>query len=349
MLLDLYTPVLSRYGVIENMSSLQWTRKWQEPGAFELHVPMRTDIEADHLIVKATEAGIVHGIQKAKTTEGDELVLTGSLLSDYIRRRLVWGTQTITGDPEAVMKTLVDNNMVNSTITERNFDNLTVEADQGLSGDSLDYQNTDVPLVDELTALSEDSGLGYDIQFNKTSMTFRVLEGLDRTTSQSTNMRAIFSVKSENILSGEFEYDNQKYTNVAKLNTDLYEEVVGDAEGYERREVYVKPNSVEKDEDGVENDETTQRALMQQQGAQKLTAADVIVSVKVNPYGNIVYKTGYDLGDLCTCRIEDWGVSMDARLVEIREIYEGDGFSLELVFGTGTVTFEKIVRRSANV
>src|SRR5574343_102672 len=164
MLLDIYTPAFSPVGVIEAFSSLQWHRKWHDIGSFELHTAI-CDVDFDDLLAYGTEAGIVENIQKERTKDGAELVLSGPLLAGYISRRIVWGTQTITGDPEYVMKQIVTKNMGSSADADRQFAGLTVEADQGLSGDSLDYQNTDVDLDKEICSLSEDSGLGFDIKF----------------------------------------------------------------------------------------------------------------------------------------------------------------------------------------
>lgn len=348
-MLFLRYPNFSRFGIVASPTQLIWTRRWHRPGAFELHIPFREGIEFNQILSKGIEAGVVDGIV-VETTEkdGDALEITGSFLATYAKRRIVWGTQTIDGTPEYVMKQLAERNMGSAAAAARQFAGFTVEGDQGFTG-SISYQKTDVPLDEELEALSISSGLGYDIKLNGLGMQFRVLQGIDRTSSQSVNPRAIFSIERRNLLSAEYEIDGQKFTNVAKVSNSLYTEVFGTATGYERHEVFVAPTNVEKDEDGVTNNEATQRALLLQQGEQKLTPMTLSFTVRVDPNGNLKYKEHYDLGDICTCQVKRWYVSLDARITEIKEIYDVDGEGLEITFGTGQLSYGKNIRRIVNV
>ena len=338
------TPGFSRTGALKK-PIMSWIRRWGTPGEFEMTIPLRSDIDYDTILSKCTEAGFVRSIvRETDDEEGDLLTIEGPSLAGYALQRIVWGAQTITGTPEAIMKELVTRNMGSGADVARQFAGLTVEASQGLSGASRNYQATDVPLLDELEALSKDSGLGFDIVVNGLGMKFRVLEGLDRTAGQSVNPRAIFSIERKNLLSAEFEQNGNKFTNVAKISNDLYTEVFGTATGYQRYETFVNPSSVEKDEDGVANSEATQRALLLQQGEQKLTPMTLCFTVRIDPYGNLKYKTNYDLGDVCTCQVKRWNVSLDARITEIKEIYTVEGLGLEVTFGTGLLTYGQLRR-----
>jgi len=345
-LLYIRNPDLSRVAAIKN-PKLVWIRRWHKAGRFELTIPYRKDIGYDHIISKGAEAGVVRGIVVETTDkDGDVMEVTGPLLAGYAYQRLVWGTQTISDTPEAVMKGLVARNMCEGT--GREFVGLTVETAQGLAGEVMDYQATDAELGKELEQLAENSGLGFDIVLAGDGMMFRVLEGLDRTASQAVNPRAIFGIERNNLLSAEFEQNGEKYTNVAKISNDLYTEVHGTAAGYERYEIFVNPSQVEKDEDGNENTEAQQRALMQQQGAQKLTPITRSFIARIDPEANLKYKTHYDLGDIVTCQVKRWGVSVDMRITEIKEIYTGEGFGLEITFGTGQLSYSDNIRRITN-
>ena len=74
---------------------------------------------------------------------------------------------------------------------------------------------------------------------------------------------------------------------------------------------------------------------MQQQGKTALANAPISESftAEVNPYGNLKYKTHYDLGDIITVSSKRWGVQVDARITEITEVYGADGETLELTLG----------------
>ena len=53
---------------------------------------------------------------------------------------------------------------------------------------------------------------------------------------------------------------------------------------------------------------------------------------------SFVYEQDYDLGDIVTIQNKDWGVTLDARITEIKEIYEPSGFQLEATFGNSRPT-----------
>ena len=347
VMVSLRTPEFLRFGAIKN-PEMTWTRRWHKPGAFVLNIPYREGIEYDQLVSKGIECGIVENIvinsASDQGKDGDTMEIAGPLLAGYANRRIVWGTQSITGTPETVMKSLVSKNMGADADADRRFSGLTVQASQGFTGDSLDYQSTDTKLVDELSTLSENSGIGYDIVLDGVGMTFRALQGLNRVASQSANPRAAFSIEKNNLINAEFELDGQKHTNVAKVSSDLYTEVFGTATGYARREVFVKPTKLDKDEDGNANSEAAQRSLMLQQGEQKLTAMTLSFTCKIDPNANLKYKTNYDLGDICTCGVKRWGVSLDARITEVKEIYNVEGLGLEVTFGTGQLTYAQLWR-----
>lgn len=349
LMLFLRNADFTRFGAIKN-PELKWNRRWHKAGSFELKIPYRSGIEEGQLVSKGLECGVIDGIVLETTdNDGDQMELTGSFLAGYASRRIVWGKDTITGTPEYVMKQLVTGHMGSGAASARQFSGLTVQASQGFAGTSLNYQQEDVELEKQLNELSENSGLGYDIVLNGAGMTFRVLQGIDRSAIQSVNPRAIFSIERKNIIKAEFEQDTQKLTNVAKVKTDLYEEVVGTATGAQRREVFLKPSDVTKNESGGTNTEAQQRALMRQQGTQKLTPQVLSMTFRADPYGNLVYKTHYDLGDIITAQVKRWGVTMHARITEISEVYTSDGFGLEITVGTGQYTFDQTIRRIANV
>lgn len=64
----------------------------------------------------------------------------------------------------------------------------------------------------------------------------------------------------------------------------------------------------------------------------------------VNLYGNLHYKKDFDLGDIVTCIDKNWGVKSDVRITEIQEIYEGDGESINVIFGQNVPTLAERVK-----
>ena len=48
---------------------------------------------------------------------------------------------------------------------------------------------------------------------------------------------------------------------------------------------------------------------------------------------NLIYEEDFNLGDIVTIKNDRWNISTDRRITEITEIYEKDGFRLDVTFG----------------
>mgnify|MGYP000083380657 FL=1 len=336
MLWYIYDPDFKRMGAIEKITTMRWTRRWHTAGAFELEMPydktVFNELKCENLIRHGNEAGIIEYVRLSTDESGENIVCGGRFLLGYAARRLVLGTVSIAAPAETVMTQFVTDSMTGG----RAFAGLTVAATQG-RGTAMDYQATNANLLAEIESISMLSGLGVTIDTDGSGMIFKVLQGVDRTAEQNTNPRAIFSAEFENVLAQEYDIDTGDSGTVAIVATDKDSivETVGTATGRLRREIYVAASGLDKDENGNALNEAQKRALMQQQGKTALANAPISESftAEVNPYGNLKYKTHYDLGDIITVSSKRWGVQVDARITEITEVYGADGETLELTLG----------------
>mgnify|MGYP001046836180 CR=1 FL=1 len=337
MLWYIYDPDFKRMGAIEKITTMRWTRRWHTAGAFELEMPydktVFNELKCENLIRHGNEAGIIEYVRLSTDESGENIVCGGRFLLGYAARRLVLGTVSIAAPAETVMTQFVTDSMTGGG---RAFAGLTVAATQG-RGTAMDYQATNANLLAEIESISMLSGLGVTIDTDGSGMIFKVLQGVDRTAEQNTNPRAIFSAEFENVLAQEYDIDTGDSGTVAIVATDKDSivETVGTATGRLRREIYVAASGLDKDENGNALNEAQKRALMQQQGKTALANAPISESftAEVNPYGNLKYKTHYDLGDIITVSSKRWGVQVDARITEITEVYGADGETLELTLG----------------
>ena len=337
MLWYIYDPDFKRMGAIEKITTMRWTRRWHTAGAFELEMPydktVFNELKCENLIRHGNEAGIIEYVRLSTDESGENIVCGGRFLLGYAARRLVLGTVSIAAPAETVMTQLVTDSMTGG---ERAFAGLTVAATQG-RGTAMDYQAANANLLAEIESISMLSGLGVTIDTDGSGMTFKALQGVNRTAGQNANPRAIFSVEFENVLAQEYDIDTGDSGTVAIVATDKDSivETVGTATGRLRREIYVAASGLDKDENGNALNEAQKRALMQQQGKTALANAPISESftAEVNPYGNLKYKTHYDLGDIITVSSKRWGVQVDARITEITEVYGADGETLELTLG----------------
>ena len=312
---------LNLLGMIDSFTSLLWTRRYNTCGEFELNCDLTKDnlalLQEENIIYKkdTTECGVISYIDYKLDTEGKEVIVCkGKFATTYLSRRIALGTSVITGTSENTIRTLVTNNIVSPTNSDRIKPNLSLGADNSYT-DAITYTLDNKELLEDITNLATLGELGLRTDFspiNKT-LTFNIYKGLDRSINQSVNNRAIFSKEFENILEQEYTDSLDNYRNVAYGPSTS----IGDIAGTERYEVYV-------DKD------------LEVELSKRLKV--VTFSSKVNLKSNIKYKTDFNLGDIVTCVSKKWGITINPRITEIEEIYEQDGFSINATFGNDIPT-----------
>ena len=99
MVLLVYDPeTFDALGMIEAYESLQWIRRWHEPGEFELHIPYSEEtawlLKRENIIVKGDEAGVIEAVYYS----GDKV--DESSVGHLWRVRhemIIWDKPSITG------------------------------------------------------------------------------------------------------------------------------------------------------------------------------------------------------------------------------------------------------------
>lgn len=136
----------------------------------------------------------------------------------------------------------------------------------------------------------------------------------------------IFSEQKKNLLNGQVTDDATNYKNVGYVagkgeNEDRLITVLGNATGFNRREVLIDLNNIE------EPDE------LNQEGQKKLDTYKLIQSVegKIYQIPNMEYEKDWDLGDIVT--LESDGIYEDKRIIQVKEVYEKNNITIEAGFG----------------
>lgn len=283
---------LNPLGIIDTYSSLQWNRKYQTYGDFELVAPVNPttiSLLQKGLIIWPSgdpEAAFINNRDlKVDDTGQDTIDVKGLFLTGYLARRIPWNPTTYNGNAEAAMRDLVSQNAINPADSSRVIPHLVLGPLKGYAA-TVQYQPTLDPskyLPDSLTDMATAAGLGYRILFNPVNrqLLFDVYQGLDRTAGQSVNPRAIFSRDFENILTQEFTDSDDNYRNVGLVagtytsqqtttttnddgttdteTTDVDTDVtaaVGTAAGLDRYEQFIDSTSVSSKTEGDDGTET---------------------------------------------------------------------------------------------
>ncbi|MGG0657689.1 Gp37-like protein [Rummeliibacillus pycnus] len=125
--------------------------------------------------------------------------------------------------------------------------------------------------------------------------------------------------------------------------------------GLDRYELYVDARDVEEtntDDDGNETPRsvTDIEADLSNRGNEKLDEhkQEIFLGGQILTKSPFKYERDWDLGDIVTVMYKYWGVSMDARITEVKEIYEESGMRIEVVFDKDKPDFISVLKRKFN-
>ncbi|MFD3260833.1 siphovirus ReqiPepy6 Gp37-like family protein [Paenibacillus lentus] len=338
-------------GEIDDYESLQFTRRFYRPGEFELHIALGKQ-SVDQLLLDRVicinnqphKSGIITHTEIMQTDQGVEtLMVRGSTLGGVFDRRLTVSDtyDRVRGAAETVMKHYVNNHIVHGIYAERRIPFFILAPDQG-RGKVTPWQTRYEQLSDVIQEIAEfcDIGWGVSLDFSNKKWVFDVLPGRDLTTAQSALPPVIFSHEYDNIQSQQYvdsyiQYKNVGYSGGPVEDEDRLIQIVGNrASGLARREVFLDCSSAE---DLVELVELGEQKLSEFKRIQ--TFNGMILNT-----GSFVYEQDWDLGDRVTLQNLKWGLTMDSRITEIKEIYE-PASTLEIALGNEIPTITKFVKQ----
>ena len=354
---------LSILGVIDKYESLIWNRRSSEVGEFELHRNIEKEtldlLKEENIICKSndlTECAYIENIYLDEDSKGIETIkVTGRFVTGYIGRRIIWNKETINDTVENAIRRLVNKNCINTT-EERVIPFLRLGESKNYV-ERINYQVSYKNLEDEVSKLSNEKDLNFrtitDIQ-NKIHY-FDIYKGVDRTVNQNINSICIFSRDFENIYEQSYSSENNDLKNIALIGgegegKERIFSTIGEGKGLQRHELFVDADdirSTKEDETSIPEDEYMK--LLNQRGLEKLDEykrVDTFES-KINvTNSNLIYRKDFDLGDYVTCLNKKWGVIVDVKITEIEEVYEKNGFEVNVVFGNKIPTLiDKLKRR----
>lgn len=348
--------------VIDNFTSLTWVRKYQKSGEFELHCPVTSRaidlLQKGNVIYKGhNEAAYVVRRSLELNTKGEEyLRVKGKFLTNYLNRRINWGRLIKDGTVESIMRELVDKNCINPTDINRVIPLLALGELNGV-GDKISYQNSYGNVLDCLESLSKSSDCGFEVEVDikHRVLYFNVYRGRDLTINQSINPPCVFSRKNENILSQFYIESNENYRNVALIGGAGEDEnrkltYIGNCKALDRYELFVDAREISDTEymDGAQKEIawSVYEPMLLQKGNEKLSENKEILTFNsnINVNSNLIYRQDFDLGDKVTCYDNKWKVTIDTTITEIEEVYEGNKFSVNVVFGDDVPTPAEIIK-----
>ena len=353
------SPDFELLGEIKNYESLQFTRRFYSTGEFELHININKAntgaLQNENLIMlgkDVTRVGIIRHRENEIDENGDStdtLIIKGPTLKGVCGQRIIvpatsgGGYDSYSGSQEAIMKHFVNAHCVNPTDTNRKIKNLVIATDQG-RGISDQWRFRFDNLADALEQVGQYSKLGWDVTLDleHSQWIFDVIKGRNLTASQDTLPPVIFATEFSDIKTPHF---IQSWLNAATVGyaggqgdeTNRLIQSVGNASGLDRMETF------------LDCSDAADAAELISKGTQKLAESAPTKTFEFSIIHDrpFVYGTDYDIGDTVTARSKKWGITMDAQITELKEIYETDGNSLEVTFGTSIPGLLKYINHKA--
>ncbi len=353
MELYIYNAVMTLLGIIDEISSLVWTRRYWSCGEFSLLVPMTEKhaalLKLGRIVFRrdCDEAGQICYRHIAKDAEGLESIeLQGKFLTHWIGKRLIIPIVSVEMGTHELLAKIVRDNLVSPTDARRVIPDLIVGDLSGVTSESYAYTSEEFTnALDVCEARAQVAKLGFKITTDpkRRLHTFKVYKGVNRTSSQAENAMCVFSPDFDNVLEQEFSESNENVAtavylqNATTLSTEARTsvEVADDTKtGLERAESFVLV------QDLAPGDAVDYAALLTAKGNSVLVdkIESVSFSSKINPSSHLKYKTDYDVGDRVTCLNRRWGVKIDARITEVEESYESGKTEIVITFGTSLPT-----------
>lgn len=329
-------------GVVESFEYLRWTRRYSQCGTFELKAIATPDnivlLTLGNLLWKSDdeEVGIIEHLEMAQSDK-ETITVSGRFATSMLARRIIWGTETLSGDLSACALQMLNNHLIVPSDTNRRIAGIdfTSPALGVVVNTQVSYKN----LMDTITGLCDASDRGIKTVFDP--LTGNLIVAL----YTGAVSQAVFSRAYENLTSQIYTQSAMDYANTALIGGEgdgASRVLVSIAEtaGEARREVFVDAKDLRQEDFGA-----GYPAALLYRGQNKLTELSMAHSfdAEANPHGNLRYKVDFDLGQIVTVLSRKWGVTLAARITEIEESYDASGQTLNIVFGKGALSlFQKL-------
>lgn len=325
MEIRIYDSDMDLKGIIENQTSLIWTRRYNEAGEFELHVPItdnnRELLKVGNIVYKTgfADAGVIEYIILEESFEKNEITCKGRFLSSYMDRRIITGTHQYNGNAELIMRQMLSEDTVS-------IPRVVLGELQGFT-DSIQFQCTYKNLLTYMSKVAKNFSYGFRFRpdFNQKQIIFEVYKGSDKSISQGVNNRVIFSEQYDNLNSATYTENNQAYKTKVYVGGQGEGSartfvIVGGGEGLELREDFLNATDISRDD----ITEAEYLVALTQRGLDYLESNAYVSSFEyeTEPDVNFTYRVDYDLGDIVTVRKDSWNISVDMRITAIQEVYE---------------------------
>lgn len=266
--------------IIDGFESFIWVDRYNEPGAFELYLPVERApleyiVEGWYVWIRDSDRlCIIEDIQiNTDAEEGPHITFNGRTLESILDRKRVYAKTTIDGNLQSGIQQLLNENVISPSDSTRKIPGLRFIWNDDPRVTKLTM--TEQYLGEDLLTIIEEqcvlNDLGFKIIYNEElgTLDFSLYYGEDRSYDQDDLPWVVFSDRYDNLIGSSY-YESKKELRTAAIVVggddeklgQFTIEVVGKSEftGLDRREMYVDasdidiPEMQEVDEDEIRQD-----------------------------------------------------------------------------------------------
>ncbi len=329
-------------GVIDDYISLIWTGRYFNCGDFELQTDItekaRELLQKDNYIWRTDDEniGIIESIRIARDEEEHEtLIVSGRFLPGLLARRIIAQNVDYKGKFSDVVNTLINDNAINPAIPARKIPGL--KLGEYAINSRVDRHFDGENLLEKIEEMSEAHNVGFNVTLtDQNEFLFVLYEGVDRSYNQSVNPYVVFSGKFDNLKSSDYEENfGGTVTDVLVIGDEVNDDGETGTDAQQRYEVWAYKalnaglsryeTSFSPSSSG--NDELTEQEYIDQlksEGKAQVTQYEAAFTGDVY-FNNIQYRQDVFLGDIVTIENSEWGIYINARIIEIIESVDESG------------------------
>lgn len=339
--------------IVDVFQSVIWTVQYYSQGDFELIVPATKKnidlMQKDRLLCRDKDITkdtfknvmVIEDIKiESDWEEGDKLTVSGKSLKSIVGRRVVWKQTNLTGNLEAGIRYVLNENVIDPEEESRKIANVELDEAAGIT-DTIDAQLLGDNIAEWIESICSTHEIGWDMYVRNKKYIFRLYKGTDRTYNQTEVPAVVFSDEYDNLLESIYTYERGDYKNAALIGgegegVNQRTTTIGDATGLKRYETYIDGSSVSSN--GAIITEEQYHKLLQDYGKEQLNEVSDTESFEGNVVSDGNYKLNQDyfLGDLVQVKNE-FGIEATPRIIEIIESEDEKGTAIVPKFSTWEV------------
>lgn len=344
MLPYIYDKNFNRIAEIDDFISFIWTQRYYSPGDFELCAPiskLKYFMIGNYVLRRGDDfGGIIEKISIKRTEDQQEMIIaSGRSFVSILGRRVISTQQMLDSAVPEGIELLIDDNIMNPELASRKISNVTF-TNRSHVASWIEAQYLGENLLEVVCGLCESNHIGIKCSLDQNNnFAFALYDGVNRSYEQDINPYVVFSDKYDNLYTSEYDED------CSELATDICVggEVISNERvlvwsakdsqsGIDRFEKYLDASNTIQNEQIISLE--TYKSQLQGLGLVEVTDYTTAFSGEVD-FTRIMQGNTVNVGDICTIQNTEWGMYINARVVEIIESVGEDGaYTIIPTFGS---------------